>query len=74
MSINKELIEKLTKLSDLYTHIIELKNAMDNFEPEDNYERQIIVPTFPNEDVADKLKNAVNHEDENAVKKNGSCI
>lgn len=41
------LIEKLETISDLWDKGVGIKTKMDSFVPEDNYERKIIVPNFP---------------------------
>ncbi len=43
----KELIIKLEEISELYANAVHIKSKMENFEPEDNYERKIPVPAVP---------------------------
>lgn len=66
-----KLIEKLQKISKLCDNVLEIKNEIDNFEPQDNYPRKIIVPIFPgdyaNEDERDELESAVEHTDDDAI-------
>ena len=43
----KELITKLEKISALYKNTVKIQAEMDEFVPEDNYKREVIVPAFP---------------------------
>ena len=43
----KELIAKLQEISELYSNTVLIRSEMDNFIPEDHYERKISVPPFP---------------------------
>lgn len=66
-----ELIEKLQKISKLCDNVIEIKNEIDNFEPQDNYPRKFTVPAFPgdyaNEAERYEWENLIEHEEENAL-------
>jgi len=65
-----ELIAKLEKISALYDVAIEKKNEMNNYEPDDNYDRSIIVPSFPGEfedDVRERFEDDIDHSDEDAI-------
>lgn len=66
-----ELIKKLEAISVLHKKALSVKSEMDNFEPEDNYERKIIVPVFPgdyeNEEDREYLEESIDHENEDAV-------
>lgn len=68
----KELIEKLEEISALQHKAVSIRRKMDNFEPEDNYERKIKVPVFPgdyeDEEKRECLEEAIDHEEEDAVK------
>ena len=78
MSVNKtnnlqknELITKLEKISSLYNKAVLIQEKIDNFVPEDNYERKIIVPDFPgqykNNDERKKVQSLVNHKGKDAI-------
>lgn len=66
-----ELIKKLEAISALRDKAIEIKSKMNNFTPEDNYERKVIVPLFPgnykDNNEREEWENAVEHEDEDAI-------
>ena len=42
-----ELIAKLEEISALYASTVAIQSQMDDFTPEDHYDRQIVVPPFP---------------------------
>lgn len=66
MSSNKaELMAKLEKISELYENTLAIQNKMDNYVPDDNYERKIVVPEFPENK---SWKSFINHSNENAVR------
>lgn len=44
-----ELIGKLKEILALYEHAVAIRSEMDTLEPEDNYERTVVVPQFPGE-------------------------
>ncbi len=66
-----ELIKKLEAIAILRDKGLAIKNKMNNFTPEDNYERKVIVPLFPgeygDEEEREEWENAVEHEDEDAI-------
>ena len=72
-----ELIKKLQKISKLCDNVIEIKSEIDNFEPQDNYQRKFVVPVFPgeytNRDEQDELKNSVDHTDDDAIEQMSSA-
>lgn len=80
MSLTKvELINKLKEISSLYNNVIEIKGEMNNFEPEDNYKREIEVPKFPfeikneyDEKVFEVLNN-IGHTDDDALEFMSKC-
>lgn len=43
----EELLKKLNTISDLYDNVLEIKEKMSDYTPDDNYERKIEVPRFP---------------------------
>ncbi len=45
--VKEELLIKLEAISRLHKKAIAIKEKMNNFEPEDNYERKVEVPEFP---------------------------
>ena len=66
MSLEKsELIEKLGVISARYKDVMNVRNKMGGFVPEDIYIRQIVVPEFPTppggESAKERLWNEVNH-------------
>ena len=67
----KELIEKLKSISSLYDDVIEIEEEMENFEPEDIYEREVILPKFPGKYNSEEERRAwaevVDHSDEYAL-------
>lgn len=69
----KELIEKLEKISKLFSEARRLAREIKSYSPEDNYERKIIVPLFPgeykNESEREQLKRLVEHEKDDAMGK-----
>lgn len=72
MSLNKnELVAKLEEISVLYHKVLSIKHKMDDFEPEDNYNRKIKVPAFPGEDECGEereiLESEVDHKYEDAM-------
>lgn len=70
-----ELIKKLEAISILHNKALAIKIKMNNFKPEDNYERKVNVPLFPgeyeNDDERENLENAVEHEDKDAIEQMG---
>lgn len=70
-----ELIKKLEAISILHDKALAIKSKMNNFKPEDNYERKVKVPLFPGEykkdEEREELENAVEHEDEDAIEQMG---
>lgn len=71
MAGNNELLKKLEKIWDLYTVTLNIEDEMDNYEPEDNYKRKVIVPIFPGKynSAAERAdwEEAIEHEEEDAV-------
>lgn len=67
----KELTARLQKISDLYTHTLAIQSEMDNFVPEDIYQRTIQLPPFPgafaNEKHRQMWKDKLDHTYEGAV-------
>lgn len=60
MNYNKrELIEKLKIIGELWKQTLAIKNRMNTFVPEDNYERKITVPTFPGTYKSEKERQAL---------------
>jgi hypothetical protein len=68
----KDLIEKLNQISSLYSDVTRIKDEMDYFEPDDNYERKVFLPEFPyiDENGLD-FKSIVLHNSPNAVEDMG---
>lgn len=70
-----ELITKLEAISVLHNKALSIKSKMNNFTPEDNYERKVKVPLFPgeyeNDEERENLESAVEHEDEDAIEQIG---
>ena len=72
MSMPKnELITKLEEISALYANTVAIQSQMDDFTPEDHYDRQVVVPQFPGEYKSEKERNAwkelIGHDEEDAV-------
>lgn len=66
-----ELIAKLEEISALYASTVAIQSQMDDFTPEDHYDRQIVVPQFPGEYKSEKERSAwlelIGHDEEDAV-------
>lgn len=66
-----ELIAKLEEISALYASTVAIQSQMDDFTPEDHYDRQINVPQFPGEYKSEKERSAwqelIGHDEEDAV-------
>ena len=65
-----ELLQRLEAISALRKKVYSIKSRMDNFVPEDNYERKVSVPAFSidDDDVdIDGLLSEINHENDNAI-------
>lgn len=81
MSLSKEeLIRKLEAILALHNKAVAIKIKMNNFEPDDNYERKIEVPEFPGEyndehqqEVREILENEVDHEADDAIEYMSRC-
>ena len=62
-----ELIIKLEAILSLHNKAIAIKRKMNNFVPEDNYERKVVVPGFPgkyeDEEDGEYFESAVRHEE-----------
>ena len=72
MGLSKEeLLKKLEAISSLHKKALHIKEKMINFEPEDIYERKVVVPVFPgeyeDEEEREDLEDAVDHTDDDAV-------
>lgn len=67
----KELIAKLSEISELFSKTVESCSEMDEYVPEDHYERKVCVPEFPGEGInkrmRDSWRNAFQHTHENAL-------
>lgn len=75
-----ELIAKLENIVDLRNKAAAIKIRMDNYEPEDNYERTVDVPVFPAEcnneydkEVCKILVEDVDHTADDAIERMGKC-
>ncbi len=66
-----ELIAKLEKISALYQDTVAIRSRMDNFNPDDCYERQIAVPLFPGDYKSEEERTAwqetIGHDEEDAI-------
>ena len=76
----EELIRKLEAISILHNKALSIKSKMNNFEPDDNYERKVVVPEFPGEynneheqEVREILENDVEHEADDAMEYMSEC-
>lgn len=49
-----ELLEKLSLISSRYKDVAAVKRKMGNYEPDDVYERQVVLPDFPNVEGGEK--------------------
>ncbi len=64
----KELIGKLEKISSLYDNAVSIRDEMDNFVPEDNYERKNPIPKYLGEkEIDDEFIDVCDHESNDAV-------
>lgn len=76
MSEKNKLIEKLEAISILHQRAVSIREKMNDYIPEDNYERKIILPLFPgeysNEEEREYLKESVDHSDYDAVETMGN--
>lgn len=70
-----ELILKLKEIYTSYINALNIKRKMENFEPEDTYPRDVIVPTFPgeyeDEDERESWECSIVHESEDAIEDMG---
>ena len=81
MILSKEaLIKKLEEISTLHHKVLFIKQKMNNYEPEDKYERKVEVPEFPlkanndyDEGVFDILFNDIEHADDDAIESMSKC-
>ena len=66
-----ELLTKLEKIRKLYNETLSIQEEMDNFVPEDCYDRKVVVPEFPgeyeNEQVREVWKNTLDHTEDDAI-------
>lgn len=76
----EELVKKLEKISMLYDKVLSIKEKMEEFEPEDNYERKVNVPNFPGEyksdydkQVREVFENELDHTADEAIEYMSSC-
>lgn len=72
MALQKnELLTKLEKIRKLYNETLSIQEEMDNFVPEDCYNRKVVVPEFPgeyeNEQVREVWKNTLDHTEDDAI-------
>lgn len=63
-----ELIQELLYISKLWKRALSIRNRMENFSPDDNYERKVVLPHFPAAGKLDWIKN-VDHKADNATEK-----
>lgn len=64
-----ELIGKLENISGLYAKTLEIQQQMEDFVPEDHYERKVEVPQFPGDFPSGEREvwqDRLDHTDENA--------
>lgn len=81
MGLSKEeLIKKLEAISILHDRALSIKRKMNNFEPDDNYERKVKVLEFPleikneyDEGVLDIIENEIDHTPDDAVEYMARC-
>lgn len=66
------LISKLREIYALYCKTVEIEEDMEDFEPEDNYSRKIVLPPFPgnyrSEEERQIWRDEVDHADADAIK------
>lgn len=66
-----ELLEKLGKIAELYENTQAIQAEMDDYEPEDTYERTVTVPQFPgkfqDETEREIWEDRLDHGEENAL-------
>ncbi len=72
MDLSREqIVEKLEEISALRTKALGIKRKIETYEPEDNYEREVVVPEFPgdfeDEDDREQLEDSVDHADDDAI-------
>ena len=72
MALKKnELIAKLQEISELYSSAVLIRSKMDEFTPEDHYERKVPLLTFPGKyktnEERDRLLKAIDHREDDAV-------
>ena len=51
------LLTKLKEISSLYDDVLDVKTEMDEYAPEDNYERERVLPVFPGEYTSEEERN-----------------
>lgn len=64
-----DLINRLKEINALYLNALNIKLKMDDFEPEDTYIRNVVVPSFPGEGEAKAFEDAIDHSEGNAIEK-----
>lgn len=73
----KELIQKLETISALYNKTVAIKEKMDAYTPDDNYERKVTVPRFPgvfqDERARATFRDRVDHTDPDALELMSQC-
>lgn len=66
-----ELISKLKEIYRLYQNTVEIEEEMEDFEPEDNYNRNIVLPQFPGNYRSEEERgiwcNKIDHTAEDAL-------
>lgn len=66
-----ELIDKLEAIQELYLNTESISEEMEEFVPEDSYERKHVLPEFPgkysNAEEREDLQESVEHEEDDAV-------
>lgn len=76
----EELLKKLEEISILHKKALNIKCKMNDFTPEDNYERKVEVPKFPlelkseyDEGVCEVLEDNLDHTADDAVEEMSKC-
>ena len=71
-SRKRDLIAKLKGISTQYKETVDIAKEMEEFQPQDNYERKVIVPKFPGEYKSEKeraeFSEKVVHTDKDALR------
>lgn len=69
-----ELLEKLSLISSRYKDVAAVKRKMDNYEPDDVYERQVVLPDFPNVEGGEKNQQILIDEVEHDSPEAGTSV